>query len=152
MCVLNFSTTFVRNISHSWKHSARYKHYQMCGYHMHRTKYGTFCTNRNRRVASLLYCPYDMRDVTFSQRCPKDSNLQDVTPCCLVSGSAILKAHIAIIYSPRTLKASHSQEPPRTRSPQTQCHILKSMRMRAGIIRYNCQTFYCVYNIHVTVH
>jgi hypothetical protein len=75
MCALIFSTTFVRNTSHSEKHSARYKYYQTCGYHMHRAKSGAFCTNRSRRAASLLHCSYDMRDVTFSQPCPKDSSL-----------------------------------------------------------------------------
>ena len=74
-CVLNFSTTFVRNISHSEKHSATYKYYKICGYHMHKTKCEAFCTNRSRWAASWLHCSNDTRDVAFSQRCPKDSSL-----------------------------------------------------------------------------
>ena len=49
-------------------------HYHIRGCHMHSTKSGTFCTNRSRQAASLLHC-YDMRHVTFSQPCPKDSSL-----------------------------------------------------------------------------
>jgi hypothetical protein len=153
MCVLNFSTIFVRKISHSEKHPARYKYCQIRRYHMHRTKSGTFCTNRSRRTANLLPCSYDMRDGTFSQTCPKDSSLLGCDAMLFgkwfryFEGSYCI--HLQDLQSENT-KVLHSLEPPRTITAQTQCHILKSMTMRAGTISYNCQTFYCVHNTCVT--
>jgi hypothetical protein len=146
-CVLNFSTTFVRNISHSEKHSARYEYYQICGYHTHRTKSGTFCTNRSRRADSLLHFSYDLRDVTFSQPYTKDSSLLGCDAVLFgkwfryFEGS--YRIHLQDVQSENT-KGFTCPQTSKNQNRTDTVSYPQTLRMRAGIIRYNCQTFYCV--------